>query len=94
MLGVLQRSFHLLDGFLETFDSWNVNVAAPLVRFQLENVYRTFYIASAPDGPDVVLKVMEGTELRKLKAHDTGAPLTDRELVERARSLFPWLPDE
>lgn len=93
VMGVAQRSFHLLDGFLETFDSWNVTVAAPLVRFQLENVYRTSYILSAPDGPDVVLKVMGGTELRKLKAHDTGAPLTDRELVERARSHSPWLPD-
>jgi hypothetical protein len=38
MMGVAQRSFHLLDGFLETFDSWDVTVAAPLVRFQLENV--------------------------------------------------------
>ncbi len=93
MMGVAQRSFHLLDGFLETFDSWNVTVAAPLVRLQLENVYRTSYILTAPDGPDVVLKVMDGAQLRDLKAHDTGARLTDRELVERARSHSPWLPD-
>ena len=93
MMGVAQRSFHLLDGFLETFDSWNVTVAAPLVRFQLENVYRTSYILTAPDGPDVVLKVMGGTELRNLKAYDTGKRLTDGELVERARPHFPWLPD-
>ena len=93
VMGVAQRSFHLLDGFLETFDSWNVTVAAPLVRFQIENVYRTSYILSAPDGPDVVMKVMAGTPMRKLKAHDTGAALTDRELVERARSHSPWLPD-
>lgn len=93
VMGVAQRSFHLLDGFIETFDSWNVTVAAPLVRFQLENVYRTSYIASAPNGPEVVHRVMGGTPLRKLKAHDTGKPLTDRELVERARLHWPWLPD-
>lgn len=81
------------SAFLETFDSWNVTVAAPLVRFQLENVYRTSYILTALDGPEIVLKVMDGTELRRIKAHDTGAPLTDRELGERARPHSPWLPD-
>lgn len=93
VMGVAQRSFHLLDGFIEAFDSWNVTVAAPLVRMQLENIYRTSYILTAPNGPEVVLEVMGGTPLRKLKAHDTGALLTDRELVERARSHSPWLPD-
>lgn len=93
VMGVAQRSFHLVEGFINVFDDWNVTVAAPLVRFQMENLYRTLYILEAPNGPDVVLEVMNGTELRKVKAFDTGKPLTDRELVERSRRLFDWLPD-
>lgn len=92
MMGVAQRSYHLLEGFLQAFDAWNVTVAAPLVRFQIENIYRTVYIAAAPNGPEVVMQVMGGKEFRDLKAYDSGRRLTDRELVERVADLFPWLP--
>ena len=92
-MGVAQRSFHLVEGFLNVFDGWNVTVAAPLVRFQMENLYRTLYILEAPNGPDVVLEIMKGTELRKMKAFDTGKLLTDAELVKRSERLFDWLPD-
>lgn len=34
---------------LETLDSWNVTVAAPLVRFQLENVFRTSYMVGSTE---------------------------------------------
>ena len=93
VMGVAQRSFHLVEGFLQVFDGWHVTVAAPLVRFQIENVYRTMYILEAPNGPEVVLDILKGTELRKMKAFDNGALLTDAELVARAARLFPWLPD-
>jgi hypothetical protein len=93
VMGVAQRSFHLVEGFLKVFDGWNVTVAAPLVRFQMENLYRTLYILEAPNGPDVVLEIMNGNELRKMKAFDNGKLLTDAELVRRSQRLFDWLPD-
>jgi len=94
MMGVAQRSFHLLEGFLQSFDAWNVTVAAPLVRFQIENLYRTDYLRSDPNGPDVVTAIMEGTEFRKLAAFDDPkARLTDRVLVDRASKTFPWIKD-
>ena len=56
---------------MEALDGCNVTVAAPLVRFQMENVYRTLYVLEAPNDPEVVLDILNGTELRKLKAFDT-----------------------
>jgi hypothetical protein len=51
VMGVAQRSLHLVEGLLNVFDGWNVTVAARLVRFLIENLYRTLYILEAPTAP-------------------------------------------
>ena len=94
VLGVAQRSYHLVEGFLQAFDSWNVTVAAPLVRFQIENLVRTSYILQAEGGQELVLKLIDGGQLNRMQAWDDPKQrLTDAELVKRAGTLFPWLPD-
>lgn len=93
LLGVAQRSFHLVEGFLQVFDSWNITVAAPIVRFQIENLVRTSYVLQAPDSADLVVKLIKGERFSKIKAHDDPKQtLTDRELVKRAAIRHAWLP--
>ena len=94
MLGVAQRSFQLVEGFLQTFDSWNVTVAAPLVRFQIENLVRTTYVMQADGGQRIILRLIGGEQLNSMKAwDDPKQTLTDAELVRRAGKLVAWLPD-
>jgi len=93
MLGVALRSFHLVEGFIQAFDSWNVTVAAPIVRMQIDSLVRTVYVAQAPDRDALIMALMGGEQLRNLKAYDNSKQnVTDRELVERAGSIYDWLP--
>ena len=47
---VMARSYSLVDGFLNAFDTWNLMVAAPILRMQVDNLVRVYYIANEDDG--------------------------------------------
>jgi hypothetical protein len=89
-LGVMVRSYSLVDGFLDAFDTWNPIVAAPLLRMQIDNLVRLSYIARAPSATDVARYVVGGGEFRKLKDQN-GMLLTDARLVEHAKPVHPWI---
>ena len=89
--GVANRSYYLVEGFLTAFDDWNVYVAAPLLRMQLDNLTRVSYLARAPSADDVAMEVLGGNEFRHMQTPD-GRKLTDRKLVELAAPHHDWLP--
>lgn len=88
----MTRSYALVDGFISAFDTWNPIVAAPLLRMQIDSLVRVSYMATAPQGDEVVEYVIGGGEFRRLKDSD-GEPLTDRRLLEVAAGAHPWVRD-
>jgi hypothetical protein len=87
----MSRSYSTVDGFLDAFDNWNVVVAAPLVRVQLDTLVRVSYLCRAPRADDVAEYVLKGGEFRRLKdAHSKR--LTDARLGELAEPHHPWIP--
>lgn len=89
-VGVMVRSYSLVDGFIDAFDSWNPIVAAPLIRMELDNLVRLSYMARAPSATDVARHIVLGGEFRNLKDSD-GKTLTDRKLLEHAKPHHPWV---
>jgi hypothetical protein len=94
ILSVLNRSLDLVDGFLWSFNRWNLSTAAPAVRMQVDNVLRLSLLLRAGPGPVVDL-LLSGDPLNKIR--DPLAPpdkkfkLTDERLRLYARERFPWL---
>lgn len=75
--GALQRSYHLVEGFLLAWDHWNVIAATPLVRLQIDSLVRCAYLCQRRDSDAVVLEVMGGTQqLIGVMCHATGALLS------------------
>lgn len=94
ILSVLNRSLDLVDGFLWSFNRWNLSTSAPAVRMQVDNVLRLSLLSRAGPGPVVDL-LLSGDPLNKVR--DPLAPpdkkfkLTDERLRLYARDRFPWL---
>ena len=87
---VMSRSYSLIDGFIFAFDAWNLIVAAPLLRMQLDSLIRLAYIATAPRADEVAEYVIGGGEFRKLKDVEKRR-LTDARLIEHADEAHPWV---
>jgi hypothetical protein len=93
IFGVALRSFHLVEGFIQAFDSWNVTVAVPIIRMQIDSLVRIAYVAQAPDCDELATALMRGEQLRKMKTYDDPTRNAyDGELVERAGRIYSWLP--
>jgi hypothetical protein len=90
MVGILKRSMDLADAILTLTRSWNYTAAAPLLRLQLDNLLRVYYIAKLNDPTQFIAAVLKGERLNKLKDAE-GQPLTDRRLRELAQRQYPWL---
>ncbi len=94
ILSVLNRSLDLVDGFLWSFNRWNLSTSAPAVRMQVDNVLRLALLSQAGPGP-VVDVLLSGGPLHKeidpLALPGQKTKLTDKCLREHARDRFPWL---
>ncbi len=90
LAGVMVRSYGLVDGFLDAFDTWNPVVAAPLLRMQLDNLVRVSYMVRAPSASDVADHLVVGGEFRNLKDGE-GKLLTDARLLHHAKEHHPWV---
>lgn len=88
LLGIMVRSYSLVDGFIDAFDTWNPIVAAPLVSMQIDNLVRLSYLVRAPKADDVARYVIAGGEFRRLK-DGNGKLLTDARQVEHAKPYHP-----
>ena len=94
-LSILNRSLDLIQGFCEAYPTWNLTVAAPVVRMQLDNVMRLVIIIDAPASAGLVDAMLDGERLSKV-TDPLGPPgkrykLTDSRLQEHAERHFPWL---
>lgn len=86
---MVQRSYGVLDALIDAVDTYNIHAAAPLLRLQLDTLFRAHYIASAPDVDGLTLRLLRGEELRKIKDAD-GKPLNDYRLKELAADTHAW----
>lgn len=90
LVGVMIRSYGLVDGFIDAFDAWNPMVAAPLVRMQIDNLVRLSYMVHAPSATDIARYVVGGGEFRKLR-DSSGKLLTDARLIWHAKPYHAWI---
>ena len=94
LMSVINRSLDLIDGFLATYNRWNLSTAAPQVRMQVDNLLRVTLLHVAPVG-SVTEMLLSGKRLSEFV--DPLAPagkkfkLTDRRLREHAAPVFEWL---
>ena len=91
-IGVMARSYSLVDGFIDAFDAWNPVVMAPLLRLQIDSLVRLSYLTKVPKVEDVALHLIGGGEFRDLRDVN-GDRLSDRRLIEHAEELHPWIDD-
>jgi hypothetical protein len=94
LMSVLNRSLDLIDGFLATYNRWNLSTAAPQVRMQVDNLLRLTLVYVAP--PNTVTPLLlSGERLSRhidpLAAAGKKTKLSDARLREHARPIFPWL---
>jgi len=89
MLTMIQRSYGLVDGVIDMVDCYNLHAAAPLVRLQLDSLFRASYLARAPRLDDIVTEVMNGTPFRRMRDAE-GKNLTDARLKYLAEPHHAW----
>lgn len=89
--GSIQRSYHLVEGFIRTWDGWNITAAAPLVRLQIDSLIRLSYLLRHPDAHALAHQLLRVDSFRELR-DDHNQRLTDRVLVNSAAGHYPWLP--
>jgi hypothetical protein len=94
IMSVLNRSLDLVDGFLWSFNRWNLSTAAPAVRMQIDNVLRLSLLSRVEPGRVEDL-LLSGAPLNRardpLSPPDKKFKLTDERLRFHARDRFPWL---
>ncbi|MCW2853388.1 MAG: hypothetical protein JWM84_3052, partial [Nocardioides sp.] len=88
LLPVLQRSYGLVEGFLDAFDRHNPAAAAPLVRLQLDSLFRVRYVANHEDADGIARALVSGQEFRNMR--DGKQKLTDAYLKGLAAGDHPW----
>jgi len=66
-----------------------MHAAAPLLRLQLDTLFRACYLAAGADADDLARRLLEGEEFRKMTDSD-GKKLTDFRLQELARPDHEW----
>lgn len=89
VLGVIQRSLDLIDGFTTLTEKGNSTAAIPLLRLQLDNCMRFFACALVHDASQVVGNLLSGKPINKIKSR-SGNRLTDQYLHEQLNARYPW----
>lgn len=87
---VMNRSYSLVDAFIDALDHWNLVVAAPILRIQIDSLVRLAYMANAPSSEEVAAYIIGGGEFRKLRDKEN-KKLIDRRLIELAETAHPWV---
>lgn len=86
---MLQRTFGVLDALIDAVDTFNLHAAAPLLRLQLDTLFRAHYIATCGDSDEVSMKILSGMQFRQL-ADSENKKLTDARLKALAAEIHPW----
>jgi hypothetical protein len=88
---MLQRTFGVLDALIDAVDAFNLHAAAPLLRLQLDTLFRAHYLATCEDSDKLSMDILSGKQFRKLKDAE-GLNLTDARLKNLASSSYVWAP--
>jgi hypothetical protein len=91
VLPVLQRSYGLVDALIDAVDVYNAHAAAPIVRLQLDSLFRMSYLSNAPETDRVMDDILDGVQFRKMTDPE-GKKLTDGRLKDLAAERHPWAP--
>jgi hypothetical protein len=86
---MIQRSYGVADALIDAVDTYNMHAAAPLLRLQLDTLFRAHYLASCRDLDELTARLLRGEEFRKIKDED-GKKLTDGRLQELAADGHAW----
>jgi len=89
VMTMLQRSYGVVDGVIDLVDASNLHAAAPLVRLQLDSLFRMCFLATAPEAPRVLDEFLAGRQFRQIK-DDEGKALGDGRLKDRAAERHSW----
>lgn len=81
-LSVINRSYNLLDGFIDLIDKKNIIAATPLIRMQLDNVLRFYAVFNVKNPHDFALKILDGAHISNLEDIN-GKLMTDSYLVQK-----------
>lgn len=90
LMGMLQRSLSLIDGFTMLVEAGNPTAAIPLLRLQVDNALRFYACSIAKDYNEVLVALLAGKPLMKVKSVE-GRPMTDGYLVERISEHWSWV---
>ncbi|WP_420174920.1 hypothetical protein [Luteococcus sp. OSA5] len=88
---MVQRSYGVVDALIDAVDTYNIHAAAPLLRLQLDTLFRAHYAASGPDSDDLAMRLLSGEEFRRMKDAE-GKNLNDGRLKDLAAAAHPWAP--
>lgn len=91
VLPVLQRSYGLVDALIDAVDASNAHAAAPLIRLQLDSLFRMSYLSSASGTDKVMDDLLAGVHFRKMTDPE-GKRLNDGRLKDLAAERHPWAP--
>lgn len=89
---MVQRSYGVVDALIDAVDSYNIHAAAPLLRLQLDTLFRAHYAARCANADELFKALLRGEEFRKLKDSE-GKKLSDGRLKDLAAAAHPWAPD-
>lgn len=89
VMAMLQRSYGVVDALIDAVDTYNMHAAAPLLRLQLDTLFRAHYIASGPDLDDLTSRLLRGDQFRNIKDAE-GKNLTDARLKDLASETHAW----
>ncbi|MHB8730531.1 MAG: hypothetical protein ACYDAB_01915 [bacterium] len=92
IMAILQRSLDILDATSVLIARWNFNAVAPLLRMQVDNLLKLFYLARCENPIDIAQAMLSDKPLYRF-ADEKGRRLTDARLRAHARRHFPWLDD-
>lgn len=91
VMAMVQRSYGVVDALIDAVDSYNVHAAAPMLRLQLDTLFRAHYIAIQADTDELTMRLLAGEEFRKIKDSE-GKNLNDGRLKDLAAAAHPWAP--
>jgi hypothetical protein len=90
VMSMIQRSYGVVDALIDAVDSYNIHAAAPLLRLQLDTLFRAHYAASS-NSDELTMRLLEGKEFRRMKDSE-GRTLNDGRLKDLAAAAHPWAP--
>ncbi|GAA1719546.1 hypothetical protein [Brachybacterium phenoliresistens] len=91
VIAMIQRSYGVVDALIDAVDSYNIHAAAPLLRLQLDTLFRAHYAASG-NSDELAMRLLEGKEFRRMKDSE-GKTLNDGRLKDLAAAAHPWAPE-